>query len=112
MLRPHAKSQPAWLCTCELGPPELVQWTVCMAGCYSCMHQCKIFFFKGKKKEAKVIADGIVNATNDRFWTKVQNWAIQLIRKILYYGGKKPYCSKHLTAFQIIRQEKLPSLNS
>ena len=38
-----------------------------MAGCYSCMHQCKIFFFKEKKKEAKVIADGIVNATNDRF---------------------------------------------
>lgn len=39
-----------------------------MAGCYSCTHQCKVFFFKEKKKkEAKVIADGIVNATNDRF---------------------------------------------
>lgn len=31
--------------------------------------------FEGKKKEAKVTADGIVNAANDRFWTKVQNFS-------------------------------------
>lgn len=73
-----------------------------------------------EKKEAKVTADGTVNAALTGFEPKFKTLALSL--KTLRYSinaknmgeiwRKNQYFSKHQTAFQIIRQEKLSRLNS